>query len=144
MMEITSKSLTDTEVFADYLLKRIQSVNKSSVVVFLNGDLGSGKTALTKILAKKLNSVQSVVSPTYLIFKEIDIVSDKFSKIYHFDLYRIKSEIELEVLGLNEKIKTEKAIFIFEWGSVAKDWNITPDITVECEDLKGNKKYKII
>ena len=143
-MEIISKSLKDTESFAEHLIDRIESTKKSSVVVFLNGNLGSGKTALTQILAKKLHSVQSVVSPTYLIFKEIDIVSDSFTKIYHFDLYRIKSKKELEVLGLSEKIKTENAIFIFEWGSVAKDWNIVPDIIVECEDLGGDKKYKII
>ena len=80
----TSNSPEDTIQFAKNFSKSIEF----GTVIFMTGDLGSGKTTFTKGLAAGLGFTNEVQSPTYPILNEY---STSTNFIYHFDLYRLKS-----------------------------------------------------
>ena len=80
--------------FDDYneVIENILDKNSSKIILF-NGELGSGKTTLIQLICKKLKIKENVLSPTYNLINEYKI-NDNL-KVYHFDLYRIKSIQEL-------------------------------------------------
>lgn len=82
-------------------------------VVLLNGELGAGKTTITKAVAKGLGirSARYVVSPSYAIINEYDAKL----KIYHFDLYRLESVDEFNELGAYEYFQGD-GVSLIEWG----------------------------
>jgi tRNA threonylcarbamoyladenosine biosynthesis protein TsaE len=82
-------------------------------VVLLEGELGSGKTVLTKGVVAGLGAADEgeVASPTFALVHEYA----GRRKVYHVDLYRVESDRELASLGL-EELLAENAIVIVEWG----------------------------
>jgi tRNA threonylcarbamoyladenosine biosynthesis protein TsaE len=88
------------------------------VLILLTGELGAGKTTLTKGIASGAGAAQEeeITSPTFtLIHKYTDgAKSAKRPAVYHIDLYRIESRPDLETLGLDD-IFNERAIVIVEW-----------------------------
>jgi tRNA threonylcarbamoyladenosine biosynthesis protein TsaE len=80
-------------------------------VLLLKGDLGAGKTTLTKMLLKEMGYSESVSSPTYGIVNEYLF---KDQKVSHFDLYRIKDEYELVDLAFEDAISASD-LAIIEW-----------------------------
>ena len=102
-------------------------ITKKSVVVFLEGDLGAGKTTFTKGILKGLGYGELVKSPT---FNLVEIHEIDECKIFHFDLYRINEEIELEEIGLDEYLQERKAVCIFEWPKIAENRIPKPDFHV--------------
>lgn len=90
-------------------------------LVFLNGDLGAGKTTFVKGLLKGLGFSGSVTSPTYTLVEPYQINQ---LNIFHFDLYRLKSAEELEMIGVREMITPEN-ISLIEWPEKGK--GVLPD-----------------
>jgi len=82
--------------------------------VLLTGDLGAGKTTLTKGVAEGMGAAlrENVTSPTFTLIHEYRGAG---TTVYHIDLYRIETERELETLGLRE-LMTQDAILLIEWG----------------------------
>lgn len=105
---ITTKNETETI----NLGIRIASSLKNEDVIALYGDLGSGKTRLVKGICLGLNVKQMVNSPTFIIVNEYN--STKFHNIFHFDLYRLKSENELLAMGFDDYMNN-RGIVIIEW-----------------------------
>lgn len=97
---------------------------KPPALILLSGDLGAGKTTLTKGIVSGLGAAQEeqVTSPTFtLIHKYGDGAT-----VYHVDLYRVGDFHDLESLGL-EDFLTEQAIVIIEWPekfTLRTDWPI--------------------
>ncbi|WP_250672888.1 tRNA (adenosine(37)-N6)-threonylcarbamoyltransferase complex ATPase subunit type 1 TsaE [Paraclostridium ghonii] len=89
-------------------------------VVCLIGDLGAGKTTMTKSLAKSLEVDDDITSPTFTIVNEYE------GKIplYHFDVYRIGSSDEMYDIGFDEYINGD-GVCIIEWANLIED--ILPD-----------------
>lgn len=83
---------------------------KDGDIVALYGDLGAGKTVFTKGIAKGLGIEDDVVSPTFTLLKEY--YGDK--KLYHFDLYRIEDEEELEHIGFYDYLGRD-GVCVIEW-----------------------------
>jgi tRNA threonylcarbamoyladenosine biosynthesis protein TsaE len=83
----------------------------------LLGDLGTGKTTLTKGIVDALGAAteEEVSSPTFTLIHEYRGAGRAAPPVYHVDLYRIETVRELETLGL-EDLLAEKAIVIVEWG----------------------------
>ena len=82
-------------------------------VVALVGDLGSGKTTLVKGLALGLGIQDSrqVKSPTFVI---LHVYKGRIP-LYHFDLYRLDNQSDLEGIGIEEFLSDSKAISVIEW-----------------------------
>lgn len=81
-------------------------------VMALIGDLGSGKTTLSKSIIKNIIDEDDVSSPTFNIVNEYQ---KNNRKIYHFDLYRLEDEDELFGIGFDDYISDKKAIILIEW-----------------------------
>ena len=86
-------------------------------VVALTGDLGTGKTALTKYIAEGLGVKEDISSPTFTIIKEYK--SGRLP-LYHFDVYRLGSGDELLDTGAEELLDGDGACVI-EWADIVAD-----------------------
>ena len=113
--------------------------------IFLTGEIGVGKTTLTRYLINNLQKQKGLketelLSPTFNLLYEYDV---KDLKIMHYDLYRIKKEEELKHLGIfSDKLDTIKVI---EWPDLIK----TPlenklEIYLEYGQRKNERDMKFI
>ena len=102
--------ISDLSQLNEFALSFSHSLNKGDVV-FLNGDLGSGKTTFTQLLLKHLGYKGRVKSPTYAIYETYQL---KNFQLIHMDLYRLSSPEELYYLAIDEIIDNEN-IVIIEW-----------------------------
>ena len=106
-------SLEDTKKLGQELAKEIlKRKGEASFVVFLDGDLGTGKTTLVKEIIFALGVKEKVKSPTFTIIEPYELNNEN---IYHVDLYRIIDPTELEIIGLREYLNESKAIIFIEW-----------------------------
>ena len=80
-------------------------------MVFLEGELGSGKTTLIKQFCKELGFKNQVTSPTFPL---LNIYKNNQKNIYHADLYRLKNIDEINELGFYEIIESNNWFFV-EW-----------------------------
>ncbi len=96
-----------------------------SAIICLNGDLGAGKTTMTKSIAKALSIEEDITSPTFNIVNEY-IDGEKI--LYHFDVYRISSSEEMYEIGFEEYINSE-GVCIIEWSNLIED--ILPEERLE-------------
>ena len=81
----------------------------------LRGDLGAGKTTLVKGIAAALGAAaeDEVTSPTFTIVHEYEGTK---VRLFHLDLYRLETEEQIAVLGLDEMAGYENSLVLVEWG----------------------------
>jgi tRNA threonylcarbamoyladenosine biosynthesis protein TsaE len=105
---------------------------KPPILVLLSGDLGSGKTTLTKGIVAGLGaaSEDEVTSPTFTLVHEYG----KGKRVYHVDLYRIESFHDFETLGL-EDLFAQPGIVILEWSERFPLKSPWPQVRVRLEHL---------
>ncbi|NJD25696.1 MAG: tRNA (adenosine(37)-N6)-threonylcarbamoyltransferase complex ATPase subunit type 1 TsaE [Betaproteobacteria bacterium] len=94
------------------------------LVIYLEGDLGAGKTTLARALIRALGHVGAVKSPTYSLV-EVYVVSSLY--LYHFDFYRFESPEEFHYAGLDEYFN-ETAVCLVEWPERAAGCVPPPDL----------------
>ncbi len=104
-------TLDEIEDVAKSLINKIKGVN----IILLKGELGTGKTTLIKSILKNLGIEENITSPTFSIVNQY---STSNLLINHFDLYRVKSLKELDVIGFEEYLDNEGISFI-EWPEIA-------------------------
>ena len=114
---------------------------KPPVVLLLSGDLGSGKTTLTKGIVAGLGAAteDDVTSPTFTLVHVYGDGKQPSAKVYHADLYRIKDFTDFETLGL-EDVFDHPAVLILEWAErfpLRCPW---PQIQVRLEHLTGDQR----
>lgn len=105
-MEIRLKGLEETKEFGI----KIGNILKGGDIVCLNGDLGAGKTTLTKSIGLGLGVTDYITSPTFTLINEY---SGRLP-VYHFDVYRLENADELYDLGFDEYFYG-KGVCIIEW-----------------------------
>ncbi len=86
-------------------------------VIALAGDLGLGKTTLTKAIAARLGIPEEITSPTFTIMALHE--GGRFP-LYHFDVYRVHEEDELFEIGLQEYLNG-KGLCVIEWADLIED-----------------------
>ena len=115
-----------TVAFGGWLGQQLMARYDGRAVVFLNGDLGAGKTTLVRGLLQELGHSGVVKSPTYTLLEPYNTGGQE---IYHFDLYRVHDPLELEFVGIDE-IVDGPGIKLFEWPQKASTWLPAPDVSV--------------
>jgi tRNA threonylcarbamoyladenosine biosynthesis protein TsaE len=131
--ETVSHSAEETIELGRRLARRLSP----PVLVLMSGDLGSGKTTLSKGIISGLGAAreEDVTSPTFTLVH----LFHNSSKVYHVDLYRIEKFVDLESLGLEDAL-SEPAVVLIEWPdrfSLRTDW---PRVTVQLEHLEGDSR----
>ena len=94
--------------------------------VYLAGDLGAGKTTLTKSIIHSLGYVGEVTSPTYNLIQEYQVEQ---GMVYHMDLYRLEDPSELEFLGLDD-LWSQESLFLVEWPKNGDGFLQVPNVEV--------------
>ena len=106
-------------------------------VVLLHGDLGAGKTTLTKGIARALGVHDTVSSPSFALVNEYAL---PLLRLFHLDLYRLNDPADLESIGFAELTATEDGIAIVEWperaGVMLPDRYLLVDIAYAGEDRR--------
>ncbi|MBU5454370.1 tRNA (adenosine(37)-N6)-threonylcarbamoyltransferase complex ATPase subunit type 1 TsaE [Caproiciproducens sp. MSJ-32] len=130
-------SLEETTKIGFLLGKLVQP----SDVICLTGDLGTGKTHITKGIAKGLGIEEHITSPTFTIVNEYDSGRLKF---YHFDVYRVSDPDEIYAIGFDEYIFSD-GVSVIEWANYIEE--ILPKeflhIYIEKDLSKGENFRKI-
>ena len=99
-----------------------------SSVIYLKGDLGSGKTTFAKGVLNGMGFLGNVTSPTYTL---IEIYNTKIYDVYHIDLYRIDTRKEIIELELHEQpASSNPFIFIIEWPERGTPDILPPDLEI--------------
>lgn len=114
---VLGEYITHTPEETIELGRRIAAQLTPPALVLLLGDLGAGKTTLTKGIVEGLGAaaVEDVTSPTFTLIHEYGIGRKSPLRVYHIDLYRIEGASDLMTLGL-EDLLAEKAVVLIEWG----------------------------
>ena len=132
MEEFISNNEKETLEFANNFAKTLNSGD----IILLDGDLGAGKTVFSKGIVSALSGGKlTAVSPTFVIVN----VYDCEVPVYHFDLYRIEDEKELNAIGYEEYFYGD-GICLIEWPIRAK--NIFPSYVVKVyiEKIDDNRR----
>jgi tRNA threonylcarbamoyladenosine biosynthesis protein TsaE len=98
--------------------------SKWASVVALCGELGTGKTTLTKSIAKVFGIKTEITSPTFVIEKIYGIpqkTKSRFSRLIHIDAYRLERGSELDALGWHEIVNDPSNIIFVEWPENVKE-----------------------
>ena len=136
-MKYISKNEVDTEKLASALAKNL----KKGDIVFLEGDLGAGKTVFARSIIRTLlsNDSTEVPSPTYTLVQTYEA---NIGELWHFDLYRIEDAEEIYELGWEESIADR--ITIVEWPERLSYLTPSQKISVQFEPSATEPNHRSI
>jgi tRNA threonylcarbamoyladenosine biosynthesis protein TsaE len=131
-------STEDTEEFGAALW----SLLPEKGVIFLQGDLGAGKTTLVRGFLRASGFSGAVKSPTFTLVEEYTLGE---RKIFHFDLYRLNDPEELEWMGIRDYFDQNSLCFI-EWAERGTGFLPEPDmiISLTVEGLGRNIRFNTL
>lgn len=112
--EILIKNENETR---DFAVKLAEELGAGDVLALI-GDLGTGKTALTKYIAQGLGIRDSIVSPTFTIVREY---TGGRLPLYHFDVYRLADSEEMFNIGAEEYFYEKGGVCVIEWADIVED-----------------------
>lgn len=138
-MEFLSKSLEETKKIAEDFFHKLPKKDKATLVC-LSGNLGSGKTAFVKCIAKILGVEDDITSPTFVIMKNYSPLSTIYKLMVHIDAYRLKNGKELENLRWQEIISDPQNIIFLEWPEMVADVLPKDAIEIKFEFVDENTR----
>ena len=130
MKQILLVNEMDTVQFGAKLATVIRDTSTADgMVVFLRGDLGAGKTTLTRGFLQAFGHKGAVKSPTYTLIEsyQYDAVA-----LHHLDLYRLGDPEELEFMGLRD-LMSRNSFFLIEWPEKGAGWLPEPELEIHLQ-----------
>lgn len=113
MKKIISKSEEQTKLIGEKIAKSL----KGGDILSLRGDLGAGKTVLTRGICAGLGIKKGVKSPTFTIMNVYSVSKHKnIKRICHIDAYRLTGPRDLEAIGAEEYFQDKETVSLIEWG----------------------------
>lgn len=136
-MEKVIKSLEELEAEAARFVAGLAPRAGEATLVTLSGELGAGKTAFAKAVAKVLGVEEVVTSPTFVLEKIYPVkpyghgASAAFERLVHIDAYRLESGAELAPLGFGELMKDSNNLILLEWPEKVADALPAPAVHIQ-------------
>jgi len=139
----------DDTVFSAYLPDEAATANLGAAIaralqpgmsIWLEGNLGAGKTTLTRGILRGCGFTGRVKSPTYTLVEPY-IISSLY--LYHFDLYRFGDPLEWEDAGFRDYFNPE-SVCLIEWADKAEGLLPTPDWVIELSPESTGRRCRII
>ena len=138
MSEVTLY-LADEQAMSDFGT-RIARVTQGHGLIFLVGNLGMGKTTLSRGIIRGLGHVGAVKSPTFTLVEPYEIGD---IRAFHFDLYRLVDPEELEFLGIRDYFDDD-ALCLIEWPDKGAGFLPKPDLTITISPQDSGRSLKIL
>ncbi|ABL02573.1 protein of unknown function UPF0079 [Candidatus Ruthia magnifica str. Cm (Calyptogena magnifica)] len=138
ILKLTLHSEFETYDFAHQLAQCAQLIN-NCIVIYLEGDLGIGKTTLARGFIQ-FYGFDRVKSPTYSLVESY--INDKVN-IHHFDCYRLSDAQELEYIGIREYLAPNH-IQLIEWANLGKGMIAPADMVIKITNDFDKRELEII
>lgn len=138
------KSIKTTSLEETFSLGKKIAEDFKSNIVGLSGDLGSGKTAITKGVGEYFG-IENITSPTFVVMKVYKTLKNnsKIKNLVHIDCYRLETYDALLDIGLGDYINDTKNLIIIEWADKISDYLPKHTIYVNFK-LGDNENERII
>lgn len=135
-MSLLELPLADVEASEGLGAALALALGEAGAVIYLQGDLGAGKTTLVRALLRKLGHSGHVRSPTYTLVEPYEIGG---RRVFHLDLYRLSGAEELEYLGLRD-LEPGRDLILIEWPERVGEGLPEPDLWLRLayQDLEGS------
>ncbi|WP_426206612.1 tRNA (adenosine(37)-N6)-threonylcarbamoyltransferase complex ATPase subunit type 1 TsaE [Pseudomonas sp. TWP3-1] len=138
MSEVTLY-LADEQAMSDFGA-RIAGVTQGHGLIFLVGNLGMGKTTLSRGIIRGLGHIGAVKSPTFTLVEPYEIGD---IRAFHFDLYRLVDPEELEFLGIRDYFEDD-ALCLIEWPDKGAGFLPKPDLTITISPQDSGRSLNIL
>ncbi|MBV1870594.1 MAG: tRNA (adenosine(37)-N6)-threonylcarbamoyltransferase complex ATPase subunit type 1 TsaE [Gammaproteobacteria bacterium] len=112
---------------------------QKGAIVYLQGELGAGKTTLCRGILRAYGHAGAVKSPTYTIIEPYEL---ECVNVYHFDLYRMLDPEEWEYLGVDDYF-SPKNVCLVEWPDKGRDYLPACDVTITLEYLNKGRRMTV-
>lgn len=123
---ISLATLDETQRLGSQLSDVIKELWEQGITLYLEGDLGAGKTTLSRFIIQGLGHVGNVKSPTYTLVEPYELEK---GKVHHFDLYRLSDPEELEYMGVREYF-SKNTLSIVEWPEKGLNYLAPADLMI--------------
>lgn len=128
-MEKVVTTLAEFEDEAARFAREVAPRGALATLVTLAGELGAGKTAFTKVVARTLGVEEVVTSPTFVLEKIYLLPQRNFKRLVHIDAYRLEQGENLAPLGFDELMQDRENLILLEWPEKVAD--ALPEPTVK-------------
>lgn len=135
-MKLVSHSEKETQRVAVDFSKTL----KGGETIGLIGDLGAGKTAFVKGMAKGLGIKKVITSPTFVVMKIYPVKHQTIKYFVHVDAYRVKNAASLTGIGLEDYIKSNDSVVVIEWADLVKDVIPRKKILIHFNHIANNQR----
>lgn len=134
-----------SEVDTQQLAKQLADLHLTGSV-WLSGDLGAGKTTLTRHWLQAMGHTGAVKSPTFTLVEPYQIAQadGHMRTVYHADLYRLQDPEELELMGFYEYFDEPDSLVIIEWASRAAGYLPEPNTVIDITRLDNDDRQVVV